>query len=76
MDIYNIIINDPLYLVISILLALIFIFTIIKRYSKWILGVLTIIALYIVYLIYIGQPIPTSTEELKKSINKNIPGLQ
>ncbi len=76
MDIYNIIINDPLYLVISILLALIFIFTIIKKYSKWILGVLAIIIIYIIYLIYTGQAIPTNTEELKNSINENIPSLK
>ena len=71
MDIFNVIINDPLYLTIAALLALIFIFSLIKRYAKWIIAIVTIFAIYICYIIYQGEPIPTTTDELKDKIAKD-----
>ena len=71
MDIFNIIVNDPLYLTIAALLALIFIFSIIKRYAKWIIGVVAVIAVYICYIIYQGEPVPMTTDDLKEKIVKD-----
>tara|TARA_B100000945_G_C19831238_1_gene345104 strand:- start:18 stop:278 length:261 start_codon:yes stop_codon:yes gene_type:complete len=71
MDLFNIIINDPLYLTISILLALIFIFSIIKRYAKWIIAIITIIIIYLCYLMYQDNEIPKTTDELKDKIVKD-----
>jgi|TARA_B100000427_G_C15196051_1_gene458174 uncharacterized protein YybS (DUF2232 family) len=71
MDLFNIIINDPLYLTISILLALIFVFSIIKRYAKWIIAIITIIIIYLCYLMYQDNEIPKTTDELKDKIVKD-----
>ena len=71
MDIFNVIINDPLYLTIAALLALIFIFSIIKRYAKWIIAAITVFAIYISYIIYQGEPVPMTSDELKDKIVKD-----
>ena len=71
MDIFNVIINDPLYLTIAALLALIFIFSLIKRYAKWIIAVVTVIAVYICYIMYQGEPVPMTIDELKDKAVKD-----
>lgn len=71
MDIFNVIINDPLYLTIAALLALIFIFSIIKRYAKWIIAAITVFVIYISYIIYQGEPVPMTSDELKDKIVKD-----
>ena len=71
MDIFNIIINDPLYLIIAILLALIFIFSIIKKYAKWIITIVAIIIMYLGYIMYQGNQIPTTADELQDKIVKD-----
>ena len=76
MDIYKIIINDPIYSIIAILLALIFIFSIIKRYSRLILGAASLIIIYLSYLFITDQNIPASKEELKEQINKDLGKIQ
>ena len=71
MDIFNVIINDPLYLTIAALLALIFIFSFIKRYAKWIIGFVAVIAVYICYIMYQGEPVPMTIDELKDKAVKD-----
>ena len=68
---FNVIMNDPLYLTIAALLALIFIFSIIKRYAKWIIGVVAVIFVYICYIMYQGEPIPMTIDELKDKAVKD-----
>jgi len=76
MELYNIIINDPLYIVIAILLALIFIFTLVKKYFKWMMGAIAIIFIYLCYLIYTGQDVPMNKEDFKKQVDKDIKSLK
>ena len=76
MDIYKIIINDPIYSIIAVLLALIFIFSIIKRYSRLILGAASLIIIYLSYLFITDQNIPASKEDLKEQINKDLGKIQ
>ena len=76
MDIYKIIINDPIYSIIAVLLALIFIFSIIKKYSRLILGAASLIIIYLSYLFITDQNIPASKEDLKEQINKDLGKIQ
>ena len=76
MDIYKIIVNDPIYSIIAVLLALIFIFSIIKRYSRLILGAASLIIIYLSYIFITGQNIPASKEDLKEQINKDLEKIQ
>ena len=76
MDIYKIIINDPIYSIIAVLLALIFIFSIIKRYSRLILGAASLIIIYLCYIFITGQNIPASKEDLKEQINRDLEKIQ
>ena len=71
MDLYNLILNDPLYSTIAVLLALIVVFSVIKRYAKLIIFAVSIFVIYISYLIYQGNNIPETTEELKKQMKKD-----
>ena len=71
MDIYNIIINDPVYSTIAVLIFLIVLFSIIKKYAKLILLSIALFVLYISYIWFNGHEIPESTSQLKKQITKD-----
>ena len=76
MDIYNVIINDPIYILMAILLALIVVFSIIKRYSKWLISAIALFVLYICYIVYIGESVPMNKDDLKEQVVKDIKMLQ
>ena len=71
MDIYNIIINDPVYSTIAVLIFLIVLFSIIKKYARLILLSIALFVLYIIYIWFNGHEIPESTSQLKKQITKD-----
>ena len=71
MDIYNIIINDPVYLTIAVLISLIVLFSIIKKYARLILFSIATFVLYLGYIWFNGNEIPESTSDLKKQITKD-----
>ena len=71
MDIYNIIINDPVYSTIAVLIFLIVLFSIIKKYARLILLSIALFVLYIGYIWFNGNEIPESTSQLKKQITKD-----
>lgn len=78
--IYNIIINEPIYLTIVCILILIGVYSILKRIFKLLLIILVILIGYIGYLMYTNQKLPTQEkinsvkdkviEEVEKGINK------
>ncbi len=78
--IYNIIINEPIYLTIVCILILIGAYSILKRIFKLLLIILVILIGYIGYLMYTDQKLPTQEkinsvkdkviEEVEKGINK------
>lgn len=78
--IYNIIINEPIYLTIVCILILIAAYSILKRIFKLLLIILVILIGYIGYLMYTNQKLPTQEkinsvkdkviEEVEKGINK------
>jgi len=70
--IYEIIINDPVYITISIVLAIIVVFGIIKKLFKLFFTAFAILVLYLFYLNYTGKEIPKDLNELSDSIKDNV----
>jgi hypothetical protein len=70
LDLYNIIINDPVYLTIAIILSCAVIFFIIKKMFKYLVVLFVLILLYIGYLVYSGEEIPKTTKELMDDISE------
>jgi len=64
MDIYNEIISEPLYLSIVVLLLLSIVYSILKKFFKLLLITLTVLILYLGYLIYTNQDLPGNSDEL------------
>jgi len=73
-NIYQIIINEPIYLIIAILLLLIISYSILKKLFKMFVMLLIILILYIGYLIYTGQKLPDeeNINSIKEKIIKNV----
>ena len=64
MDIYTTIINDPILITITVILAAIVLYSCIKKLFKVALVVLALIVVYIGILYLTGQPIPQTADEL------------
>ena len=63
-QIYTTIINEPIYLTISIIFVLIAVYSILKKFFKLLIGTLAILFIYIGFLIYTGEDLPGDSEEL------------
>jgi len=78
-NLYNIIINEPIYLTIVSILILILVYSILKKLFKMLIIILIILMVYIGYLMYTGQSLPNQEEinsvkdkvieEVEKGIN-------
>tara|TARA_B100000401_G_C52574572_1_gene609586 strand:- start:99 stop:389 length:291 start_codon:yes stop_codon:yes gene_type:complete len=78
-NLYNIIINEPLYLTIFSILVLILVYSILKKLFKMLVFILIILMFYMGYLMYTGQSLPNQKEinsvkdkvleEVEKGIN-------
>ena len=71
MDIYTIIINDPVYVTIFVLITLMVLFSLVKKYAKFILTSIAIFVLYIGYVWYNGNQIPKKSSDLKEQVLKD-----
>jgi Ca2+/Na+ antiporter len=73
-NIIDIIVNEPIYLAIVLFLSLIIIFSILKKLFKVMILGLSVLIVYIVYLIYTGQELPGNieVEPLKDSIEYSL----
>ena len=73
MNILDIIINEPIYLVITLFLALIIIYSVLKKLFKVMILGLSAMIIYIFYLVYTGQDLPgdIEVEPIKKSIENS-----
>ena len=74
MDLYNIIINDPVFLTIAVILSAFIVFTAIKKMFKYLVVVIALCICYIGYLAYTGEEIPQTTDELINDIGKKTEG--
>ena len=63
-DIYKVVINDPVYLTIAVLLAISVLFSIIKKLFKFAVIIIAFIVVYIGYLHYSGLEVPQTMDEL------------
>ena len=61
-NLYNIIINEPIYLTIVSILILILVYSILKKLFKMLMFILIILMFYIGYLMYTGQSLPNQKE--------------
>ncbi len=78
--IYNIIINEPIYLTIVSMLILILVYSILKKIFKLLMIILIVLICYIGYLMYTDQTLPNQEkinsvkdkvlQEVEKGINK------
>jgi len=70
MDLYNIVINDPVYLTIAVILSVFVLFTAIKKMFKYLIVLISLCICYVGYLAYMGEEIPQTTDELIEDISK------
>tara|TARA_B100001996_G_scaffold138246_1_gene105202 strand:- start:313 stop:612 length:300 start_codon:yes stop_codon:yes gene_type:complete len=70
MDLYNIVINDPVYLTIAVILSAFVLFTAIKKMFKYLIVLISLCICYVGYLAYMGEDIPQTTDELIEDISK------
>ena len=80
LDLYNIIINDPVYITIAVILAIAVVFSVVKKLFKFAAILVAICVLYVGYLYYTGEEIPKTGDELMENMSKRaedaVEGLQ
>ena len=68
-DIYNFIISDPIYLAISVILAVTVVFSVVKKLFKFAVIMLAICMLYVGYLYYSEAEIPKTADALLEDVS-------
>tara|TARA_B100000579_G_scaffold97950_1_gene77693 strand:- start:2209 stop:2493 length:285 start_codon:yes stop_codon:yes gene_type:complete len=63
-QIYSTIINEPIYLSIIVIFILISIYSILKKFFKILIIILTLLIGYIFFLIYTGEDLPGDSEKI------------
>ena len=74
-NIYQIIISEPIYLTITIILLLIISYSILKKLFKMLITLLIILIVYIGYLMFTGQKLP-SEENINSIKEKVVQGVE
>ncbi|MFH1851453.1 MAG: hypothetical protein ABIA75_03835 [Candidatus Neomarinimicrobiota bacterium] len=64
--------SNPVYLAGAVVLALIIVIGIVKKLLKLALLVVALFVLFIGYLVYTGQEVPTSLEGIKKTVQEEV----
>ena len=70
LDLYNIIINDPVYITIAVILAIAVVLSIVKKLFKFAAILIAICVLYIGYLYYPGEEIPKTADDLIENVSE------
>ena len=70
LDLYNIIINDPVYITIAVILAIAVVFSVVKKLFKFAVILIALCMLYVGYLYYIGEEIPETSNDLIEDVSK------
>ena len=63
-------ITNPVLLAVTIVLAVLLLFSIIKKLLKIAIVTISLLALYLGYLIYTGKEVPKTADELKDSLQE------
>ncbi len=69
-NLIDIITSNTLYLVLVILIAIMIIITILKKLFKLFLVSLIVLALYLGFMVYKGEKIPTNSQEIMDHLKK------
>ena len=69
-DLYRIIINDPVFLIIAVLLTVSVVFSVVKKLFKFAAVLIAICVLYVGYLYYIGEEVPKTSDDLMEDVSK------
>ena len=69
-DLYEIIINDPVYITIAVLLAVSVVFSVVKKLFKFAVVLIAICVLYVGYLYYTGDEMPKTSDDLMEDVSK------
>lgn len=64
--------QNPFFLILAVVLAVVIVFGIIKKLFKLALIILAAFIIYIAYLVWTGQDVPTSLEDVKDSVQETI----
>ena len=75
LDLYNIIINDPVYITIAVILAIAVVFSVVKKLFKFAVILIAICVLYVGYLYYTGEEIPETSDDLIEDVSKRTEDL-
>ena len=70
-NLLTLIMNDPVYLTILVIISFAIIFSIIKKLFKFSAILITICIIYLGYLHYTGQKIPINTDDLMNNMGEN-----
>ena len=63
-QIYQTIVSEPLYLSLVIIFMLIIVYSVLKKFFKILIVALTVLVVYISFLIYTGGDLPGESEEI------------
>ena len=69
LDLYNIIINDPVYITIAVILTIAVVFSVVKKLFKFAVILIAICVLYIGFLYYTGEEIPETVDDLIENVS-------
>ncbi len=64
--------SNPLYLAIGVVLAIILVYGIIKKAAKLIMILAIALIAFVGYLHFTGRDVPSSSDELKESVSKQV----
>ena len=64
--------QNPFFLILAVIIAVLILFGVIKKLFKLAMIVLAAFVIYIAYLLWTGQDIPTSFDGIKDSVNETI----
>ena len=74
LDLYNIIINDPVYITIAVILSIAVVLSIVKKLFKFAVIVVALCVLYVGYLYYTGEEIPKTADDLIENVSDRAEG--
>lgn len=64
--------QNPFFLILAVIIAVLIVFGVIKKLFKLAMIVLAAFVIYIAYLLWTGQDIPTSFDGIKDSVKETI----
>ncbi|MEE8340913.1 MAG: hypothetical protein V3R52_02315 [Candidatus Neomarinimicrobiota bacterium] len=64
--------QNPFFLILAVIIAVFIVFGVIKKLFKLALIILAAFVIYVAYLLWTGQDVPTSIEGIKESVQETV----